>query len=48
MNGDDLFSLAAEEQQPLLAPLAVRMRPETLDEICGQDALVGPEVFSGS
>ncbi len=45
MNGDDLFSLAAEEQQPLLAPLAVRMRPETLDEICGQDALVGPGSF---
>ena len=45
MNGDDLFSLAAEEQQPLLAPLAVRMRPETLDEICGQDALIGPGSF---
>jgi len=45
MNGDDLFSLAAEEQQSLLAPLAVRMRPETLDEICGQDTLIGPGSF---
>ena len=45
MDGDDLFSLAAEETQRTFAPLAVRMRPETLDEIYGQEKLIGPGSF---
>ncbi|WP_018133495.1 AAA family ATPase [Effusibacillus pohliae] len=38
----DLFSFQAEESQQKLAPLAARMRPRTLDELVGQDAIVGP------
>ncbi|MDR3288086.1 MAG: replication-associated recombination protein A [Peptococcaceae bacterium] len=34
----DLFDYAAHSQQPL----AERMRPRTLDELCGQDAILGP------
>jgi putative ATPase len=38
----DLFSAAAAERLRAQAPLAARMRPRTLDEIVGQDHLVGP------
>ena len=33
MNGDDLFSMADEAQGTNFEPLAVRMRPITLDDI---------------
>jgi len=42
MAGDDLFSGAAEERLNARAPLAARLRPTTLDEIIGQQHLVGP------
>jgi putative ATPase len=41
----DLFTVAAEERQerePGGRPLAVRMRPRTLDEVVGQAHLLGP------
>ncbi len=37
-----LFDAAAEEATAATAPLAVRMRPRTLDEIVGQRHLLGP------
>jgi putative ATPase len=37
-----LFDAAAEEAAAATAPLAVRMRPRTLDEIVGQRHLLGP------
>ncbi len=43
MSGDDLFSGAAEERLAARAPLAARLRPRTLDEIVGQQHLVGPD-----
>ena len=39
---DDLFSDAAAEALSAVAPLASRMRPRTLDEVVGQDHLLGP------
>lgn len=45
MSGDDLFSMASERQRVSFEPLAVRMRPKVLDEIYGQDAVVGPGTF---
>jgi len=39
---DDLFSAAAEEALFRSAPLAARLRPRTLDDIVGQDQLLGP------
>ncbi|HEY8490363.1 MAG TPA: replication-associated recombination protein A [Dehalococcoidia bacterium] len=39
---EDLFARAARERQEREAPLAARMRPRTLDELLGQDHLVGP------
>lgn len=39
---DDLFSSAAEDAIAADAPLAVRMRPRTLDEFVGQAEAVGP------
>ena len=42
MSGDDLFTGAAEERLAARAPLAARLRPRTLDEIVGQQHLVGP------
>jgi putative ATPase len=39
---DDLFSGAAAERLSARAPLAARMRPRTLDDIIGQQHLVGP------
>ncbi|MDQ0190522.1 replication-associated recombination protein A [Alicyclobacillus cycloheptanicus] len=38
----DLFSAAAERDREQDAPLAYRMRPRTLDEVVGQQAVVGP------
>lgn len=38
----DLFDHAMHEQMRHEAPLAARMRPQTLDEIVGQDEIVGP------
>jgi putative ATPase len=37
----DLFSAAAEEQLRHQAPLAARLRPRTLDDVVGQEHLVG-------
>lgn len=39
--GDDLFAAAAEERLAGRAPLADRLRPRTLDDVVGQDHLVG-------
>lgn len=38
----DLFAAAGEEQALAKAPLAVRMRPRSLDEFVGQERIVGP------
>jgi putative ATPase len=40
--GDDLFTAAALGRLAGKAPLAARMRPRTLDELVGQEELVGP------
>jgi putative ATPase len=40
--GDDLFAAAVEGRLSQTRPLAARMRPETLDEVVGQAALLGP------
>ncbi len=37
----DLFDYAAERALVDRAPLAARMRPQTLDEIVGQDHILG-------
>jgi putative ATPase len=42
LGGGDLFAAAAEEQLAQQAPLAARLRPQRLDDIVGQDDLVGP------
>jgi len=39
---DDLFSAAMEERLARRAPLAARLRPRTLDEVVGQEHLLGP------
>jgi putative ATPase len=39
---DDLFSAAADVQRLARAPLAARLRPRTIDDVVGQDHLVGP------
>jgi putative ATPase len=39
---DSLFDAAGEEAALAAAPLAVRMRPQTLDEVVGQRHLTGP------
>lgn len=38
----DLFSSAGESKRKKEAPLATRMRPETLDEFVGQEEIIGP------
>ena len=38
----DLFDAALQERLARQAPLAARMRPRTLDEVVGQDHLLGP------
>ena len=39
---EDLFTAAADERAAEVAPLAVRMRPRTLDEVVGQDHVLQP------
>ncbi len=39
---DDLFSAAAEQRLRDQAPLAARLRPRTIDDVVGQEHLVGP------
>ena len=38
----DLFAAAAEERLRATAPLAARLRPRTIDDVVGQEHLVGP------
>ncbi|MBN1203104.1 MAG: AAA family ATPase [Anaerolineae bacterium] len=38
----DLFDYAREQRQQRDAPLAVRMRPRTIDEFVGQSHIIGP------
>jgi len=40
--GEDLFASALDERLARQAPLAARMRPRALDQIVGQDHLLGP------
>ena len=40
----DLFTSAADDRAGEVAPLAVRMRPRTLDEVVGQDHLLAARV----
>ena len=42
MDGDSLFDAAEQDAAARVAPLAVRMRPRTLDEVVGQAHLLGP------
>ncbi len=42
MGPDDLFTAAGEDLARASAPLAVRMRPQALDEVVGQDHLLLP------
>ena len=39
---DDLFSAAVEDRLRSSAPLAARLRPRTIDDVVGQEHLVGP------
>jgi len=41
--GDDLFAAAAETERLARQPLASRLRPRTIDDVVGQDHLVGPD-----
>ena len=38
----DLFSANRDRQRQEKAPLAARMRPRTLDELIGHEAVIGP------
>ncbi len=42
MNTSSLFQEMEDAQVAASAPLAVRMRPRTLDEVCGQADAIGP------
>jgi len=42
VNRDDLFTVSAEEQLAAHAPLADRLRPVRLDDVVGQELLLGP------
>jgi putative ATPase len=42
VDGESLFDAAEQAAEQRVAPLAVRMRPRTLDEIVGQQHLLGP------
>jgi len=42
VTGDSLFDAAEQDAAERVAPLAVRMRPRTLDEVVGQTHLLGP------
>ena len=39
---DDLFASAADERLQRRAPLAARMRPSRLEDVVGQEHLLGP------
>ncbi len=39
---DNLFAAAADEHRLRRAPLAARLRPRTIDDVVGQEHLVGP------
>ncbi len=41
--GEDLFAAAAEEQRRARQPLASRLRPRTIDDVVGQEELLGPD-----
>ena len=41
----DLFSDLVEDELERGRPLAARMRPETLEDLVGQEALLGPDAF---
>jgi putative ATPase len=41
MNSDDLFAQVHEERRAAHAPLAARMRPRTIEEVVGQQHLLG-------
>jgi putative ATPase len=43
MDSPDLFTASVEERIASRAPLAARMRPVTLNDVVGQDHLVGPQ-----
>ncbi|MCL2438613.1 MAG: replication-associated recombination protein A [Coriobacteriia bacterium] len=45
MSQNSLFDSQAAEHRAKVAPLAVRMRPRTLDEFAGQDHIVGPDSY---
>lgn len=45
MDQHSLFHDAGERNRAQVAPLAARMRPTTLDEFVGQDAVVGPDTW---
>ncbi len=38
----DLFDVGIDQEDPMFRPLADRMRPERLDQVVGQDHVVGP------
>lgn len=42
-SGSDLFAVPAREESEARRPLADRMRPQQLDDIVGQDHLLGPD-----
>jgi putative ATPase len=39
---EDLFTSAGDERAAAMAPLAARVRPRSLDEVVGQDHVLGP------
>ena len=43
MDNMDIFSYMQEQQGEKEAPLAARMRPESLDEVVGQEHILGPD-----
>jgi putative ATPase len=45
---DDLFADEREGRRRAAQPLAARMRPATLDEVVGQDHLLGPDAAFGT
>jgi len=45
MKQGSFFDSASSEARAQVAPLAVRMRPRTLDEFVGQEAIVGEETW---
>ena len=38
----DLFDYMRQEEQKKEAPLASRLRPKTIDEVVGQEHIIGP------